>query len=302
MSVQTLERPPELPPPPDPAPPVTAGSGSGPGGRRGWRRRLVTVVAIASLGIGSGLAGGYVATGLEDAPAATVAATPVSAGTAGTGTTSGSLAAVAAAVAPSVVSITVRSGGEQVEGSGVVLSADGLIVTNAHVVTGAAGGGRITVDLSNGRTVAATMVGTDQATDLAVIQAEGVSGLKAATFSDSDALEVGDTVLAVGNALGLEGSVTAGIVSALHRSLDTDGGSLGDAIQTDASINPGNSGGPLVDTAGQVVGITTANASADGQSSGSIGVGFAIPANRVEQVVNQLTGGVQTISASTTTG
>jgi putative serine protease PepD len=116
-------------------------------------------------------------------------------------------------------------------------------VTNAHVVAGA-GGGRITVDLSGGRTVAATIVGTDQATDLAVLQAEGVTGLKAASFSDSDTLEVGDTVLAVGNSLGLEGSVTAGIVSALHRSLDTDGGSLGDAIQTDASINPGNSGGP----------------------------------------------------------
>jgi putative serine protease PepD len=300
MSVQTLERPPEFPPPPDPAPPASAGSGAG-GGRRGWRRRLVTVVAIASLGIGSGLAGGYAATGLEDQPAATVATTPVTTGTTGTAA-SGSLAAVAAAVAPSVVSITVRSAGEQVEGSGVVLDSDGLIVTNAHVVAGAGQGGRITVDLSDGRTVAATVVGTDQATDLAVLQAQGVSGLKAATFSDSDTLEVGDTVLAVGNSLGLEGSVTAGIVSALHRSLTTDGGSLGDAIQTDASINPGNSGGPLVNSAGKVVGITTANASVDGQSSGSIGVGFAIPGNRVEQVVNQLTGGVHTVSASASTG
>jgi putative serine protease PepD len=301
MSVQTLERPPELPPPPAPAPPATAGSGAGGGGPRGWRRRLVTVAAIVSLGIGSGVAGGYVATGLEDQPAATVATTPVTTGTTGTAT-GGSLAAVAAAVAPSVVSITARSAGQQVEGSGVVLSSDGVIVTNAHVVSDAAQGGRITVDLSDGRTVAATVVGTDQATDLAVLQAQGVSGLKAATFSDSDTLEVGDTVLAVGNSLGLEGSVTAGIVSALHRSLTTDGGSLGDAIQTDASINPGNSGGPLVNAAGKVVGITTANASVDGQSSGSIGVGFAIPSNRVEQVVNQLTGGVHTVSASATTG
>jgi putative serine protease PepD len=162
-----------------------------------------------------------------------------------------------------VVSITVRSAGEQVEGSGVVLSADGLIATNAHVVSDAGGGGRVTVDLSDGRTVAATVVGTDPATDLAVIQAQGVSGLKAATFGDSDALEVGD------------------------------------AIQTDASINPGNSGGPLVDAAARVVGITSANASVHGQSSGSIGVGFAIPSNRVEPVVNQLTGGVHTVSAST---
>jgi putative serine protease PepD len=241
-----------------------------------------------------------VASGLEDQPAATVAAAPVTTGT--TGGDTSSLAEVAAAVAPSVVPITVRTAGQQVEGSGVILTSDGLIVTNAHVVSDAAGG-RITVDLSDGRKVAATVVGTDQATDLAVIQAEGVSGLKAATFGDSDALEVGDTVLAVGNSLGLEGSVTAGIVSALHRSLETDGGgSLGDAIQTDASINPGNSGGPLVNAAGQVVGITTANASVDGQSSGSIGVGFAIPGNTVEQVLNQLTGGVHTVSASATTG
>ena len=196
-------------------------------------------------------------------------------------------------VAASVVSITVRSAGQQVEGSGVVLRSDGLIATNNHVVEDAAGGGRITVELSDGRTVAARVVGTDQATDLALIQAQGVSGLKAATLGNSDALEAGDTVIAVGNSLGLEGSVTAGIVSALHRSVDTDGsgGALGDAIQTDASINPGNSGGPLVNSAGQVVGITTANASVNGQSSGSIGVGFAIPSNRVEQVVSQLTGG-----------
>ena len=201
---------------------------------------------------------------------------------------------------PSVVSITVRSAGEQVEGSGVILQADGLIVTNNHVVEDAAGGGRVTVQLDDGRTVAATVVGTDPATDLAVVQAQGVSGLKAATFGDSDALEVGDTALAVGNSLGLEGLVTAGIVSALHRSVGTDGsgGSLGDVIQTDASINPGNSGGPLVDAAGRVVGITTANASVSAEPSGSIGVGFAIPSNRVMQVVNRLAGGIQTVSTS----
>jgi putative serine protease PepD len=147
-------------------------------------------------------------------------------------------------------------------------------------------------------------VGADQATDLAVIQAQGVSGLKPASFGDSDALEVGDTVIAVGNPLGLEGSVTAGIVSALHRSVAIDGasGALSDAVQTDAPINPGNSGGPLVDAAGQVVGITTANASVSGRSPGSIGVGFAIPSNRVEQVVSQLAAGVQALPASSAAG
>jgi putative serine protease PepD len=259
------------------------------------------VAAIAALGLGSGVAGGYAATGLEDHPATTVVATPAS--TQATG--GSSLASVAAAVTPTVVSITVQTAGEQVEGSGVILASDGLIVTNNHVVEDAAGGGRITVQLSDGRTVAANVVGTDPATDLAVVKAQGVSGLKAATLGDSDALEVGDTVLAVGNSLGLEGSVTAGIVSALHRSVDTagSGGALSDAIQTDASINPGNSGGPLVNAAGQVVGITTANATVSQQSSGSIGVGFAIPSNRVKQVVNQLTGGgIQTVSATSATG
>jgi putative serine protease PepD len=317
MPTQTLDHPPgtaPAPPPPPAWPPVTQadpgstpptppsgpGGDAGAGGRRGWRRKLVTGVAIVALGLGSGVAGGYAARGLEDGAAATAVTTPVSTQAA----PASSLASVAAAVTPSVVSIVVQSAGQEVEGSGVVLSADGLIVTNNHVVEDAARGGRITVQLSDGRTVAATVVGTDPATDLAVLQAQGVSVLKAATFGDSDALEVGDTVLAVGNPLGLDDSVTAGIVSALHRSvgLDGSGGSLGDAIQTDASINPGNSGGPLVNAAGQVVGITTANASVSAQDSGSIGVGFAIPSNQVKQVVNQLTGGIQTVSASSATG
>jgi putative serine protease PepD len=137
-----------------------------------------------------------------------------------------------------------------------------------------------------------------------VIQADGVSGLQAATFGDRDQLQVGDTVLAIGNPLGLEGSVTAGIVSALHRSLDggndgsgQDSVTISDAIQTDATINPGNSGGALVNAAGEVVGILIANASVD-NDAGSIGVGFAIPSNQVMQVVSQLTDGVQSVAES----
>ena len=297
MSAPALDHPPVVASAPPPAPPAGPAGGTGSGGRRGWRRKLVTGVAIVVLGLGSGLAGGYAAGGRGDGATATAATTPVSA----QATTGSSLAGVAAAVTPSVVSIVVQSAGQQVEGSGVILGSDGLIVTNNHVVEDAARGGRITVQLSDGRTVAATVVGTDPATDLAVIQAQGVSGLKAATFGDSDALQVGDTVLAVGNPLGLDDSVTAGIVSGLHRGVgvDSSGGSLSDAVQTDASINPGNSGGPLVNAAGQVVGITTANASVSAQASGSIGVGFAIPSNQVKQVVNRLAGGVQTVSAST---
>jgi putative serine protease PepD len=236
-----------------------------------------------------------------------VVTTPAAATAAATGVVnvSTSLADVAAAVEPSVVSITVQGTGAEVEGSGVVLSSDGLILTNNHVVADAGQGGRIQVQLSDGSTATAEVVGTSPGSDLAVLRADGVSGLTAATFGDSDALEVGDTVLAVGSPLGLEGSVTAGIVSALHRRVDLgdgqSGAAISDAIQTDAPINPGNSGGPIVNTAGEVVGILTANASL-GQDAGSIGVGFAIPSQQVAQVVRQLTGDTQVLATSSATG
>ena len=122
-----------------------------------------------------------------------------------------------------------------------------------------------------------------------------------ASLGDSDTLRVGEWAIAIGNPFGLDQTVTVGVVSATGRA-EVGIATYENFIQTDASINPGNSGGPLVNAAGKVVGITTANASVDGQSSGSIGVGFAIPSNRVEQVVNQLTGGVHTVSAGATTG
>jgi putative serine protease PepD len=179
----------------------------------------------------------------------------------------------------------------------VVLTADGAILTNNHVVE-ASSGGTITVEFSDGTTAPASVVGTDPVTDLAVIQAQGVSGLQPASFGDSDALAVGDSVLAVGSPLGLEGSVSAGIVSALHRTItvgdsasDRSAETIDDAVQPDAAINPGNSGGPLVDDSGRVVGITTANASVDGNSAGSIGVGFAIPSNQAKQVADRLLAG-----------
>jgi putative serine protease PepD len=278
MSTQLLEPSALAPPPQDRS-------------RGRWPRRLGVAALALGLALASGTAGAVAVAALDDPIAAGgIAATPTSTSTSATGTTPGSLAAVAAAVQPSVVSITVRGSGQQVEGSGVVVRSDGLILTNHHVVEGAARGGRITVELSDGATATATVVGTDPATDLAVIQAQGVSGLQAATFGDSDDLRVGDTVLAIGSPLGLEGSVTAGIVSALHRGVDGAGVTIGDAIQTDAPINPGNSGGPLVDADGRVVGILTANASLS-EEAGSIGVGFAIPSNQAAQIVDRLTGG-----------
>jgi putative serine protease PepD len=274
--------------PPPPAGDTAANSG---GGRRPWSRRLAAGLLVLGLGVSSGTAGAYAATRLEGH----TTTTPTATATASSATAS-SLASVAAAVKPSVVTVIVRSAGQEAEGSGIILGSDGVILTNNHVVAAAGAAASITVQFSNGQTAAATVVGTDPATDLAVIKAQGVSGLEAATLGDSSSLQVGDTVLAIGSPLGLEGSVTEGIVSALDRTITVAGDNhtsetLQDAIQTDAAINPGNSGGPLVNSAGQVVGITTANASVSGQSSGSIGVGFAIPIDHAKQVINQLMSG-----------
>jgi putative serine protease PepD len=293
---QPALRPPSRGPAP-PVPPGRAVGGGDGGGRWGWRRKLAALVAAVALALASGAAGAYAVTSMEGDAAVTSSTTAT---TSVSSDADSSLAAVAAAAEESVVSIKVRSAGQEAEGSGVILSSDGLIVTNYHVVEGTRSG--IAVELSDGRTVTAGVVGTDPATDLAVIQADGVSGLQAASFGDSDQLQVGDTVLAIGNPLGLEGSVTAGIVSALHRSLGGDDGggqdgvTISDAIQTDATINPGNSGGALVNAAGEVVGILTANATVS-EDAGSIGVGFAIPSNQVMRVVSQLTGGVQSVAA-----
>jgi len=285
-------------PPPPPERPAADGTG---GRRWSWPRRLSAAVVALVLALTGGVAGAYTATRLDDDHVAT---TPAAA-TTGVVNVSTSLADVAAAVEPSVVSITVQGTDGEVEGSGVVLSSDGLILTNNHVVADAGQGGRIQVQLSDGSTATAEVVGTSPGSDLAVLRADGVSGLTPATFGDSDALEVGDTVLAVGSPLGLEGSVTAGIVSALHRRVDLgdgqSGAAISDAIQTDAPINPGNSGGPIVNTAGEVVGILTANASL-GQDAGSIGVGFAIPSQQVAQVVSKLTGDTQVLATSSATG
>ena len=214
-----------------------------------------------------------------------------------------SLAQIAAAVQDSVVSITTESG----EGSGVILSSDGYILTNNHVVS-TAQGNTVQVIFANGKKVTATVVGTDPRTDLAVVRASGVSGLKAATFGDSSQMQVGDTVLALGSPLGLEGSVTAGIISAKDRTIQSsDSGqqpqnpfgnqqqqqtstTMSGLLQTDAPINPGNSGGALVNTNGQVIGINSAIATS-GQNSGNIGLGFAIPSNKAKVVANDLIAG-----------
>ncbi|MBD3782922.1 MAG: trypsin-like peptidase domain-containing protein [Micrococcales bacterium] len=220
--------------------------------------------------------------------------------------------ATAAAVSPSVVSITAQLQGGEAQGSGVIIDRSGHVVTNNHVVAGAQ---KLQVTLADGRTFAATVKGTDPSTDLAVVTIDKApSGLTPIAMGDSDALKVGDPVMAVGNPLGLAGTVTTGIVSALNRPVTTQaeqqqpqqqnpfGGSfqqqqqtsepvVTNAIQTSAAINPGNSGGALVNAAGQLVGINSAIASLGSSGSGqsgSIGIGFAIPVTEVRSITQQL--------------
>lgn len=238
-------------------------------------------------------------------------------------------AAVAKAVEPAVVSISVVTGTSGSEGSGVILDAKGNIATNNHVVSGGQNG-QINVTLNNNTIHRATIVGTDPGTDLAVIRLDDPpANLTPMAFGDVSQLAVGDPVMAIGNPLGLSGSVTTGIVSALHRPVRSTGGQqqerspfdpgqnqtsadttvVTDAIQTSAAINPGNSGGALVNAQGQLVGLTSAIATVSGSGtgqSGNIGIGFAIRADQVQAVTKSLieTGKATTpfLGVSTTDG
>lgn len=211
----------------------------------------------------------------------------------------GSVEKVAAAVLSAVVSIRVDTNQGTAEGSGSIISDDGVVLTNNHVVDGA-GGGKLTVSLNNGDQHDASVIATDPATDIAVIHIKDVKGLPTLKFGDSNQLAVGQQVVAVGAPLGLAGTVTSGIVSAKQRPVRASQGggesSLIDGIQTDAAINPGNSGGPLVDMNGNLVGMNSMIASLSssqggptgGGESGSIGLGFAIPSNFANRVAKQL--------------
>ncbi len=203
---------------------------------------------------------------------------------------------VADQVAPSVVSIQVLTANGGGEGSGVVWDEAGHIVTNAHVVQG---GQEVRVTLSDGRSYSAEITGSDPATDLAVLRLNDIpDDLRPITIGDDQGLSVGSPVMAIGNPLGLSGTVTTGIVSAMDRpvstaatSNDPNSGAVTNAIQTSAAINPGNSGGALVDGSGRLVGINSAIASlpsGSGGQSGNIGIGFAIPMVTASGIVDQL--------------
>jgi putative serine protease PepD len=298
-----------LPPGGPPTGPVTAAYPIGGLQQEPARRRgggLIVGVAVLALVVG-GLAGGLggylvshnssevVSSLTQPTPASQTANAPA-----------GSVQAAANKVLPEVVTIAAEfqaQGGVNGDtGSGVIISSDGDILTNNHVIAGAASSGRIQVIFANGKTVDATVVGRDPTTDIAVIKAKNVTGLPIAALGRSDDLTVGQSVVAIGAPFELSGTVTSGIVSSLHRPTEAGDGSdasqttVLDAIQTDAPINPGNSGGPLVNMQGQVIGINSAiyspnNSSGGAQQQaqgGNVGIGFAIPIEQAKRIANEI--------------
>jgi S1-C subfamily serine protease len=304
---------PEWPPPPAHAP------AHAPKKRNRGPVALLAAVAIVAAAIGGGTAYGIQElTGTDTVASSSTSTTVVPAGQKGT------VAGVAKAVSPSIVEISAQSSAGSSTGSGVIITGDGEIVTNNHVVAGASS---VKVKTSDGKEYTAEVVGTDSSKDLALIKLQDASGLQAATLGDSSGVQVGDQVVAIGSPEGLTGTVTSGIVSALARdvTVSTDEGQQqqqqqggggwpfefggqefnGDtgsstttykAIQTDASLNPGNSGGALIDMNGNIIGINSAMYSAAGSSSsnaGSVGLGFAIPINTVKSDLAKLRSGSQ---------
>ena len=287
---------PPAPVPPAPAAPVPAPA---PHRRRGpglVGTVLIAAVVAAVVGAFAGLAG-YAAGRAVDANAD-------SAVTSTTGTTAlapvgpaaplveGSIAEIAASTLPAVVSILAEGDVESGSGSGFVIRPNGYILTNNHVVDLANGDGKLTVVFNDGERAEGTVVGTNPSYDLAVVKVDR-RGLPTVPLGDSSQVRVGDVAIAIGAPLGLDGTVTSGIVSALDRPViageSQEDASYINAIQTDAAINPGNSGGPLLNSAGSVIGVNSAIATlAIGGEAGSIGLGFSIPSNSAKRIADEL--------------
>jgi putative serine protease PepD len=264
--------------------------------RKTGRGRVVAGVTAAVLAVGalSGGIGGYIGyQAAVDAQPVVNSLTAPRAAQQSSSAPAGSIESVAEKVLPSVVKLQLSGG----EGSGIIISSDGSILTNNHVVEGAAAGGQIQIVFQDGKTTTATIVGRDPSSDLAVVKAANVSGLPTADLGNSADLKVGQQVVAIGSPFDLQGTVTSGIVSSLNRPVRAGGeqgtqASVMDAIQTDAAINPGNSGGPLVNMQGQVVGINSAiyspNTTSQSQG-GSVGIGFAIPIDQARRTAKEIT-------------
>ena len=253
-------------------------------------------IGLAGAGAGAGL---YSAIGPEKTKTVVMSTTTVDHSQPASASSGLSINAIYQRTYQGVVDITVSTtqsfspfgggggGSSQAEGSGFVFDKRGDIITNQHVVDGATS---ITVKLWNGKTYKAHLVGSDSSTDLAVVRIDAPSSvLHPLTLGDSSSVQVGDGVIAIGSPFGLQETVTSGIISALHRTMDAPNNyTISDSIQTDAPINHGNSGGPLIDSAGRVIGV---NAQIQSDSGGNDGVGFAIPANTVKSIVSQIVAG-----------
>jgi putative serine protease PepD len=250
------------------------------------RTTFVVAGLVAALGLGAGA--GVATYAVLDEPSTVVREVTVSDSETTTSVDSEGLSAatIYERVHRGVVEIATTSfaGGEAAQGSGLVYDGEGHVVTNQHVVAGA---NDINVRFAGGATYPAELVGTDRSTDLAVIKVDApASVFEALRLGDSSAVRVGDPVVALGSPFGLEGTITSGIVSALHRQMTAPNRfTINDSIQTDAAINHGNSGGPLLDSSGRVIGV---NAQIESDGGGSDGVGFAIPSNTVRSIVSQL--------------
>lgn len=258
-----------------------------PPARRPRQQRVAALVLVLALSVGGGMLGGFIANSTSTNSSSNngplVTAPKIDQSKIG----NTSIAKAAAAIAPSVVTITntTEDGGDT--GTGIIVSSDGEIITNNHVVEGSTD---LKVRLAGATdAVKATILSTDPGNDLALIKLVNASGLTAATFADPASIAVGDTVVAVGYALALDGgpSVTSGIVSALNRTLTDSDGALDGLVQTDAAISSGNSGGPLINLNGQVIGVNTAVYNGGGQTSAN-NIGFAIGVAEVQRVVKIL--------------
>lgn len=262
----------------------------------GFAAAVVAGALVAGLVGGIGGAAGYQALNDDSSgPSSSTSSLDNTSNASSASISQGEIEKVAQKVLPSTVQLNVRGGDSGGSGTGIIISSDGEILTNNHVVEAAADGGEITVSFSDGSIARAQIVGRDPVTDLAVVKAEGKSDLTPATLGNSADLRVGQDVVAIGSPYGLESTVTSGIVSALNRPVTagetSESRNVFPAIQTDAAINPGNSGGPLVDLNGAVIGINTAIRTSGGSESGSIGLGFAIPVDLAKNVASQLVKG-----------
>ena len=276
----------------------TTGVGSGPSGggtgASGESRGKGGVIVLALvIGLLAGLVGGVAGFALSGGSSDSASGEPLQlSGSEAPPVQEGTVAAIAEAALPSVVSLEVRGNGGGGSGSGFVVRRDGYILTNNHVIADAVDGGSVEVFFDDGTSVPGEIVGRSSSYDLGIVKVNK-SGLSPASLGNSDAVRVGDPVVAIGSPLGLNGTVTTGIISALERPVTAGGQqdqSFISALQTDAAINPGNSGGPLLDASGRVIGVNSAIASlaTGGDQAGSIGLGFSIPINQAKRVSEEI--------------